>query len=76
MIAEGTYHLAKLRGVPEVALALGAERDGTVASVESEAGAAPFAYKGLLSTGKTTQSDLLEGPLPDRLEVSSMMGRL
>jgi sugar porter (SP) family MFS transporter len=53
MFAEGTYNLAKLRGLPEDAPELVAERDAIIASFESQAGEAPFSYKELFSNGKT-----------------------
>lgn len=53
MIAEGTYNLAKLRGLPEDHPSVVEERDAIIASFEAQKSEAPFSYKELFQNGKT-----------------------
>lgn len=53
MLAEGSYNLSKLRGLPEDHPLLVEERESIIASFEAQKSEAPFSYKELFQNGKT-----------------------
>ncbi|KAK3934427.1 general substrate transporter [Diplogelasinospora grovesii] len=53
MVAEATYNLSRLRGLPQDDPDLVAERDGIIASFEAQSKLAPFSYRELFQNGKS-----------------------